>query len=185
MVLWVLKGARRVGCQGIPIEPDLLVEPRDIVSPDPEKPLAYAQGGSACHTTTLPALVRTPTLMMQPSLDIKPFMSFPVDSSSAVGLFPNFNTEFITNMFHFKQNLRTSGKLKAWFPCPWSHSAPSVGMHCQQLASVLPAPSQRCTSNRYLNAAGFCKFRYSAMFYGSLLSTFEMSYMLCLFLRAY
>jgi len=30
--------------------------------------------------------------MMQPSLDIKPFMSFPVDSSSAVGLFPNFNT---------------------------------------------------------------------------------------------
>lgn len=48
--------------------------------------------GSTCHTTTLPALVRTPTLMMQPSLDIKPFMSFPVDSNSAVGLFPNFNT---------------------------------------------------------------------------------------------
>lgn len=48
--------------------------------------------GSTCHTTTLPALVRTPTLMMQPSLDIKPFMSFPVDNSSAVGLFPNFNT---------------------------------------------------------------------------------------------
>ncbi|XP_019509562.1 PREDICTED: zinc finger protein 385B [Hipposideros armiger] len=48
--------------------------------------------GSTCHTPALPALVRTPTLMMQPSLDIKPFMSFPVDSSSAVGLFPNFNT---------------------------------------------------------------------------------------------
>lgn len=48
--------------------------------------------GSTCHTAALPALVRTPTLMMQPSLDIKPFMSFPVDSSSAVGLFPNFNT---------------------------------------------------------------------------------------------
>ncbi|XP_068823102.1 zinc finger protein 385B isoform X1 [Capricornis sumatraensis] len=48
--------------------------------------------GSTCHTTTLPALVRAPTLMMQPSLDIKPFMSFPVDSNSAVGLFPNFNT---------------------------------------------------------------------------------------------
>ncbi|XP_067994551.1 zinc finger protein 385B isoform X6 [Melanerpes formicivorus] len=30
--------------------------------------------------------------MMQPSLDIKPFMSFPMDSSSAVGFFPNFNT---------------------------------------------------------------------------------------------
>ncbi|KYO17759.1 zinc finger protein 385B isoform A [Alligator mississippiensis] len=43
-------------------------------------------------TTTLPTLVRTPTLMMQPSLDIKPFISFPVDSNSAVGLFPNFNT---------------------------------------------------------------------------------------------
>eukprot|EP00074_Homo_sapiens_P062822 XP_011509018.1 zinc finger protein 385B isoform X2 [Homo sapiens] len=59
--------------------------------------------GSTCHTTTLPALVRTPTLMMQPSLDIKPFMSFPVDSSSAVGLFPNFNTKrrglFETNKF--------------------------------------------------------------------------------------
>ncbi|XP_045152957.1 zinc finger protein 385B isoform X2 [Echinops telfairi] len=59
--------------------------------------------GSTCHTTPLPALVRTPALMMQPSLDIKPFMSFPVDSSSAVGLFPNFNTKrrglFGTNKF--------------------------------------------------------------------------------------
>ncbi|XP_054944805.1 zinc finger protein 385B isoform X7 [Physeter macrocephalus] len=59
---------------------------------------------STCHSTTLPALVRTPTLMMQPSLDIKPFMSFPVDSNSAaVGLFPNFNTKrrglFGTNKF--------------------------------------------------------------------------------------
>ncbi|XP_070097459.1 zinc finger protein 385B isoform X3 [Equus przewalskii] len=55
-------------------------------------PSTNNSAGSTCHTTTLPALVRTPTLMMQPSLDIKPFMSFPVDSSSAVGLFPNFNT---------------------------------------------------------------------------------------------
>ncbi|XP_060113177.1 zinc finger protein 385B isoform X3 [Heteronotia binoei] len=54
--------------------------------------LANTGAGSTCHTTTLPTLVRTPTLMMQPSLDIKPFMSFPVDGSSAVGLFPNFNT---------------------------------------------------------------------------------------------
>ncbi|KAG8432502.1 hypothetical protein GDO86_016953 [Hymenochirus boettgeri] len=30
--------------------------------------------------------------MMQPSLDMKPFVSFPMDSSPAVGLFPNFNT---------------------------------------------------------------------------------------------
>nr|XP_033802522.1 zinc finger protein 385B-like isoform X1 [Geotrypetes seraphini] len=48
--------------------------------------------GTTCHSTTLSALVRTPTLMMQPSLDIKPFMSFPMDNSPAVGLFPNFNT---------------------------------------------------------------------------------------------
>ncbi|XP_006151700.1 zinc finger protein 385B isoform X2 [Tupaia chinensis] len=55
-------------------------------------PSTNTSAGSTCHTTALPALVRTPTLMVQPSLDIKPFMSFPVDSSSAVGLFPNFNT---------------------------------------------------------------------------------------------
>ncbi|XP_068399980.1 zinc finger protein 385B isoform X2 [Eschrichtius robustus] len=56
-------------------------------------PSTFTSTGSTCHSTTLPALVRTPTLMMQPSLDIKPFMSFPVDSNSAaVGLFPNFNT---------------------------------------------------------------------------------------------
>uniref|UniRef100_A0A8D2JAD1 Zinc finger protein 385B n=1 Tax=Varanus komodoensis TaxID=61221 RepID=A0A8D2JAD1_VARKO len=56
------------------------------------KPPANTAAGSTCHTTTLPTLVRTPTLMMQPSLDIKPFVSFSVDGSSAVGLFPNFNT---------------------------------------------------------------------------------------------
>uniref|UniRef100_A0A8C0CR47 Zinc finger protein 385B n=1 Tax=Balaenoptera musculus TaxID=9771 RepID=A0A8C0CR47_BALMU len=61
--------------------------------PAQASPSTYASTGSTCHSTTLPALVRTPTLMMQPSLDIKPFMSFPVDSNSAaVGLFPNFNT---------------------------------------------------------------------------------------------
>ncbi|XP_012988173.1 zinc finger protein 385B [Esox lucius] len=48
--------------------------------------------GTSCHSNSLPALVRTPTLMMQSSLDMKSFMSFPVDTSSAVGLFPNFNT---------------------------------------------------------------------------------------------
>ncbi|XP_067300531.1 zinc finger protein 385B isoform X2 [Pseudorasbora parva] len=47
--------------------------------------------GSSCHSNTLPALVRTP-LMMQSGLDMKPFMTFPVESSSPVGLFPNFNT---------------------------------------------------------------------------------------------
>ncbi|XP_070587957.1 zinc finger protein 385B isoform X1 [Erythrolamprus reginae] len=53
---------------------------------------ASSSTGSTCHNTSLPALVRTPTLVMQPSLDVKSFVSFPVESSSAVGLFPNFNT---------------------------------------------------------------------------------------------
>ncbi|NXI64460.1 Z385B protein, partial [Anseranas semipalmata] len=56
------------------------------------EPLGFTRFSCKYCTTTLPTLVRTPALMMQPSLDIKPFMSFPVDSSSAVGFFPNFNT---------------------------------------------------------------------------------------------
>uniref|UniRef100_A0A8C7Q7Q9 Zinc finger protein 385B n=1 Tax=Oncorhynchus mykiss TaxID=8022 RepID=A0A8C7Q7Q9_ONCMY len=48
--------------------------------------------GSAFHSSCLPALVRTPPVMMQSTLDMKSFMSFPVDTTSAVGLFPNFNT---------------------------------------------------------------------------------------------
>ncbi|XP_053326994.1 zinc finger protein 385B isoform X2 [Spea bombifrons] len=52
----------------------------------------FTHRGSTCHTTTLPALVRTPSLLMQPSLDMKPFMPFPLDNSPPVGLFPNFNT---------------------------------------------------------------------------------------------
>ncbi|XP_047012163.1 zinc finger protein 385B isoform X2 [Ictalurus punctatus] len=48
--------------------------------------------GSSCHSNTLPALVRTPPLMMQSTLDMKPFMPFPVDGSSPVGLFANFST---------------------------------------------------------------------------------------------
>ncbi|XP_036396606.1 zinc finger protein 385B-like isoform X2 [Megalops cyprinoides] len=48
--------------------------------------------GSSCHSSTLPGLVRTPSLMMQSTLEMKPFMSFPVEATSPVGLFPNFNT---------------------------------------------------------------------------------------------
>ncbi|XP_031442133.1 zinc finger protein 385B isoform X2 [Clupea harengus] len=48
--------------------------------------------GSSCHSNSLPTLVRTPSLMMQSTLDMKPFMPFQVDTSSPVGLFPNFNT---------------------------------------------------------------------------------------------
>nr|XP_020659773.1 zinc finger protein 385B [Pogona vitticeps] len=54
--------------------------------------LAGSNTGGTCHTATLPTLVRTPALVMQPPLDGKPYVSFPVDGSSTVGLFPNFNT---------------------------------------------------------------------------------------------
>ncbi|XP_069791961.1 zinc finger protein 385B isoform X2 [Narcine bancroftii] len=54
--------------------------------------VAGTNAGSTCHASTLPAFVRTPTLMMQPSIDIKSYIPFPVDTGSAVGLFPNFNT---------------------------------------------------------------------------------------------
>uniref|UniRef100_W5L6D8 Zinc finger protein 385B n=2 Tax=Astyanax mexicanus TaxID=7994 RepID=W5L6D8_ASTMX len=49
--------------------------------------------GSSCHSNSLPALVRTPPLMMQSALDLKPFIPFPVDNNSTpVGLFANFST---------------------------------------------------------------------------------------------
>ncbi|XP_061091673.1 zinc finger protein 385B isoform X2 [Conger conger] len=48
--------------------------------------------GSSCHSNPLPTAVQTPSLMMQSTLDMKPFMPFPVDATSPVGLFPNFNT---------------------------------------------------------------------------------------------
>uniref|UniRef100_A0A8C4S4X9 Zinc finger protein 385B n=2 Tax=Erpetoichthys calabaricus TaxID=27687 RepID=A0A8C4S4X9_ERPCA len=57
----------------------------------PSAPAAFSTG-SACQGGTLSSLARAPALMMQPSLDVKPFISFPVDTSSAAGLFPNFNT---------------------------------------------------------------------------------------------
>ncbi|KPP75445.1 hypothetical protein Z043_105306 [Scleropages formosus] len=56
------------------------------------KAAAFGPKGSSCHSNTLPALVRTPPLMMQSALDVKPFMSFSVDTASPAGLFPNFNT---------------------------------------------------------------------------------------------
>ncbi|XP_005997846.1 zinc finger protein 385D [Latimeria chalumnae] len=46
--------------------------------------------GSSCQSPALPALVRTPIPAMQPTLDVKPFLPFPLDTS--VGLFPNFST---------------------------------------------------------------------------------------------
>ncbi|KAG5834058.1 hypothetical protein ANANG_G00282690 [Anguilla anguilla] len=62
-------------------------------APIPGHALSTISTGSPCQSSTLPALVRTPSLMPPQSvLDVKPFLSFPVDSASPVGLFPNFNT---------------------------------------------------------------------------------------------
>ncbi|XP_061082513.1 zinc finger protein 385B-like [Conger conger] len=65
-----------------------------VSSPGPcPAPLSTVSSGSSCHGSTLPALVRSPSLMPpQCMLDVKPFLSFSVDSASPVGLFPNFNT---------------------------------------------------------------------------------------------
>ncbi|XP_053077487.1 zinc finger protein 385D isoform X2 [Acinonyx jubatus] len=46
--------------------------------------------GGTCQSPALPALVRPPAPPLQPSLDIKPFLPFPLDTA-AVNLFPNFN----------------------------------------------------------------------------------------------
>ncbi|KAB0349186.1 hypothetical protein FD754_014043 [Muntiacus muntjak] len=52
--------------------------------------LAYFNSGT-CQSPALPALVRPPAPPLQPSLDIKPFLPFPLDTAAAVNLFPNFN----------------------------------------------------------------------------------------------
>ncbi|XP_066571810.1 zinc finger protein 385D isoform X3 [Amia ocellicauda] len=52
---------------------------------------ASAEKGSTCQNAVLPALVRPPLPTMQPSLDMKPFLPFPLDTASAINLFPNFS----------------------------------------------------------------------------------------------
>ncbi|XP_049726844.1 zinc finger protein 385D isoform X3 [Elephas maximus indicus] len=47
--------------------------------------------GGTCQSPALPALVRPPAPPLQPSLDIKPFLPFSLDTAAAVNLFPNFN----------------------------------------------------------------------------------------------
>ncbi|EPY74374.1 hypothetical protein CB1_002077002 [Camelus ferus] len=49
--------------------------------------------GGTCQSPALPALVRPPAPPLQPSLDIKPFLPFPLDTAAAVNLFPNFNAD--------------------------------------------------------------------------------------------
>lgn len=53
-------------------------------------PFALLSAGGTCQSPALPALVRPPAPPLQPSLDIKPFLPFPLDTA-AVNLFPNFN----------------------------------------------------------------------------------------------
>lgn len=48
--------------------------------------------GSLSRAGPIPAILRPPPAMMQPPLDLKPFLSFPVEAQPAVGLFPGFNT---------------------------------------------------------------------------------------------
>uniref|UniRef100_UPI00398ED363 zinc finger protein 385D-like isoform X5 n=1 Tax=Pristiophorus japonicus TaxID=55135 RepID=UPI00398ED363 len=50
----------------------------------------YNKGGT-CQSNVLPALMRPPVPAMQPALDVKPFLPFPLDTAAAVSLFPNFN----------------------------------------------------------------------------------------------
>ncbi|XP_072365402.1 zinc finger protein 385D-like isoform X4 [Scyliorhinus torazame] len=52
----------------------------------------YNKGGT-CQSNALPALIRPPVPAMQPALDVKPFLPFPLDSAAAVSLFPNFNVD--------------------------------------------------------------------------------------------
>uniref|UniRef100_A0A4W3J274 C2H2-type domain-containing protein n=1 Tax=Callorhinchus milii TaxID=7868 RepID=A0A4W3J274_CALMI len=47
--------------------------------------------GSACQSNALSALMRPAVPAMQPALDVKPFLPFPLDTAAAVSLFPNFN----------------------------------------------------------------------------------------------
>ncbi|XP_030619923.1 zinc finger protein 385D isoform X2 [Delphinapterus leucas] len=53
--------------------------------------MVKSDNGGTCQSPALPALVRPPAPPLQPSLDIKPFLPFPLDTAAAVNLFPNFN----------------------------------------------------------------------------------------------
>ncbi|XP_061442257.1 zinc finger protein 385D isoform X4 [Rhineura floridana] len=54
--------------------------------------------GGTCQSPALPALVRPPAPPLQPPLDIKHFLPFPLDTAAAVNLFPNFNAFQNKNM---------------------------------------------------------------------------------------
>ncbi|XP_053868146.1 zinc finger protein 385A isoform X3 [Malaclemys terrapin pileata] len=48
--------------------------------------------GSLSRAAPLPAMLRAPPAMIQPPLDIKHFLPFPMEAQPAVGLFPGFST---------------------------------------------------------------------------------------------
>lgn len=54
-------------------------------------PFALVSTGGTCQSPALPALIHPPAPPLQPSLDIKPFLPFPLDTAATVNLFPNFN----------------------------------------------------------------------------------------------
>lgn len=66
---------------------------------DPDHRFALVSIGGTCQSPALPALVRPPAPPLQPSLDIKPFLPFPLDTAAAVNLFPNFNAVSIRSKF--------------------------------------------------------------------------------------
>lgn len=65
----------------------------------PDHRFALVSIGGTCQSPALPALVRPPAPPLQPSLDIKPFLPFPLDTAAAVNLFPNFNAVSIRSKF--------------------------------------------------------------------------------------
>ena len=69
------------------------------VTGDPDHRFALVSVGGTCQSPALPALVRPPAPPLQPSLDIKPFLPFPLDTAAAVNLFPNFNAVSIRSKF--------------------------------------------------------------------------------------
>lgn len=66
--------------------------------------------GGTCQSPALPALIHPPAPPLQPSLDIKPFLPFPLDTAATVNLFPNFNASQAAA--HYK-GTKHAKKLKA------------------------------------------------------------------------
>lgn len=53
---------------------------------------AFPPTGNTCQNGLMPALVRPTLPAVQTSLGMKQFLPFPLETASAVSLFPGFNT---------------------------------------------------------------------------------------------